>query len=75
METHTIKDLNAELKPCPFCGLPGYLYDSYKDNTQILRVMCTRRDCAFLLNHFYSSEAAVRAWNTRLNEKVNDNHE
>lgn len=54
------------LKPCPFCGSAGELYDRHWLGTFI--VQCSNGTCpaSFMIGWDYDTvEEAIEAWNTR----------
>lgn len=59
-----------ELKPCPFCGSVGFLYDYHGTD---YRVECINNDCpaSYMIGAiFESADEAIEVWNTRV--KVGD---
>lgn len=61
------------LKFCPFCGQLARLETSSRSNgkEELYRVACNNRSCPVkpYTVYFYSKGDAIKAWNTRANEK------
>lgn len=59
-----------KLKPCPFCGGEGFLYDFHGTD---YRVECINNFCpaSYMIGAvFDSADEAIKVWNTRV--KVGD---
>lgn len=59
--------MTNELKPCPFCGGPATVYQSF-DGKGWHASCRTRQECYALLNDFASEEEAASEWNRRVTE-------
>ena len=58
--------MEAELKPCPFCGGVADLINTNSDNW----VVCKNRSgCGCALGRYRTVEQAVAAWNERPGEE------
>lgn len=71
MKTNNVK-LKCKLKPCPFCGDEACL--TRNPHKPEFLVMCTNPRCkAYVLVKNANPVIAVENWNTRANEKCQDN--
>ena len=66
--------MNDELRPCPFCGGNGELYDGEKEGTSrfVNYVSCDR--CGASTHYKFDIPRAIEIWNSRATdpqEKVN----
>lgn len=54
------------LRPCPFCGAPGKLFDHQMDQkTTLWWVQCNNSHCIARRQVMDDREAAIAAWNER----------
>ena len=54
------------LRPCPFCGAPGKLFDHQMDQkTTLWWVQCSNSHCIARRQVMDDREAAIAAWNER----------
>ncbi len=71
--------VGEELKPCPFCGEIGVMFEDLRyrshptDMWHVYGVMCSNPDCIMHQQQkFYPYEQAARtAWNRRVEEVKN----
>ena len=72
--------VGTELKPCPFCGSDGVMFQDYRfintpdDFWLVYGAMCSNSQCiAHQGEKFYKTEYDARlAWNTRVGDNQND---
>ncbi len=57
---------------CPFCGGEATLYTDNSEDEESWDVMCGTRKCfmEFGADWFLRKEQAIKAWNTRVEQKV-----
>ena len=62
-----------KIKPCPFCGRPGKIYEWKGAGEFAFAVLCTRLSCNIEGPHAGTGIGAIKKWNRRpgINEAVN----
>lgn len=70
----TREEIDANLKPCPFCGGKAYVHDNYMAS----HVKCDNRDCGARTkpvphekSELYTDELAMKLWNNRIDRDIN----
>lgn len=58
----------TELKTCPICGSPGYVYAKQGRAKGWYDVGCSKFGCIKMQQRFRSPEEAMEAWNRRARE-------
>ena len=60
-----------ELKPCPFCGSEAKLDENANGLGYPLFYLVYCPNCAAVCRMYEEKDAAIRAWNRRINDEVN----